>query len=84
MHPLIRCRNCDSKLLQLEDVSELSDGSYLAHRHCPECQSSDSVSVGSFAVRIWQAREERLLEQLRETANALADGAPLNAVFPAA
>ncbi len=60
MLPLIRCRECDSKLLQLERIWLLADGRRVAHRRCPECGTRDSVTVGAFAMKLWLAREERL------------------------
>src|SRR3954454_534607 len=68
MLPLIRCRECDSKLLQLERIWLLADGRRVAHRRCPECGTRDSVTVGAFAMKLWLAREERLRGELSETA----------------
>ncbi len=68
MLPLIRCRECDSKLLQLERIWLLADGRRVAHRRCPECGTRDSVTVGAFAMKLWLAREERLRSELSETA----------------
>ena len=64
MLPLIRCRECDSKLLQLERIWLLADGRRVAHRRCPECGTRDSVTVGAFAMKLWLAREERLRSEL--------------------
>jgi len=66
MLPLIRCRECDSKLLQLERIWLLADGRRVAHRRCPECGTRDSVTVGAFAMKLWLAREERLRSELSE------------------
>jgi DNA-directed RNA polymerase subunit RPC12/RpoP len=77
--PLIRCRECDSKLLQLERIWLLADGRRVAHRRCPECGTRDSVTVGAFAMKLWLAREERLRSELSETAAELAGGAEVPA-----
>ena len=79
MLPLIRCRECDSKLLQLERIWMLADGRRVAHRRCPECGTRDSVTVGAFAMKLWLAREERLRAELSETADELAGGAEVPA-----
>ena len=63
MLPLIRCRECDSKLLQLERIWLLADGRRVAHRRCPECGTRDSlmlaivhrgprIAVASWAIQI--------------------------------
>src|SRR4051794_25551308 len=57
MLPVIRCRECDSKLLQLERIWLLADGRHIADRRCPECSTRDSVIVGPFATQFWLARE---------------------------
>ena len=38
----------------------------------------DRVTVGSFALKLWMAREQRLREELDARATALADGAPVD------
>jgi DNA-directed RNA polymerase subunit RPC12/RpoP len=81
MLPLIRCRECDSKLLQLERIWLLADGRRVAHRRCPECGTRDSVTVGAFAMKLWLAREERLRSELLETAGELAGGAEVPATL---
>src|SRR4249920_3774983 len=81
MLPLIRCRECDSKLLQLERIWLLADGRRVAHRRCPECGMRDSVTVGAFAMKLWLAREERLRSELSETASGLAGGAEVPAAL---
>ena len=40
---LIRCRRCDSALLQLERVWLLHDGRHAAERRCPDCDRHDMV-----------------------------------------
>jgi hypothetical protein len=80
MLPLIRCRECDSKLLQLERVWMLADGRHIADRRCPECGTRDSVVVGMFATRLWLAREQRLRRDVKKAAEDLARGAELPAI----
>jgi hypothetical protein len=77
--PLIRCRDCDSKLLQLERMWMLGDGRRIADRRCPECDAHDSVIVGELAAQLWLAREERLRVGLMATADDLGCGAELPA-----
>ena len=77
MLALVRCRECDSKLLQLERIWLLADGRRVADRRCPECGTRDSVTVGVFATKLWLAREHRLRRDLIEAANELARSAGL-------
>lgn len=74
---LVRCRECDSKLLQLERIWLLSDGRRVADRRCPECGTRDRVTVGVFAAKLWLAREQRVRRDLIEAADRLAGGAGL-------
>jgi hypothetical protein len=77
MLALVRCRECDSKLLQLERIWLLSDRRHVADRRCPECGTLDSVTVGAFAAKLWLAREQRFRRDLIEAADELARGARL-------
>jgi DNA-directed RNA polymerase subunit RPC12/RpoP len=81
MLALIRCRECDSKLLQLERIWLLADGRRIADRRCPECGTRDSVIVGTFATRLWLAREQRLRLDLMKAAEKLARGAELPVIL---
>jgi hypothetical protein len=77
MLALVRCRECDSKLLQLERIWLLADGRRVADRRCPECGTCDSVAVGAFATKLWLAREQRFRRVLIEAADELAHSAGL-------
>lgn len=77
MLALVRCRECDSKLLQLERIWLLSDGRRVADRRCPECGTRDRVTVGAFAAKLWLAREQRFRCDLIDAADRLAGGAGL-------
>ena len=81
MLALIRCRECDSKLLQLERIWVLADGRRIADRRCPECGMRDSVIVGTFATQLWLAREQRLRLDLMKAAEELARGAELPVIL---
>ncbi len=69
--PLIRCRRCDSSLLQLERMWLLADGRHAAERRCPDCDRHDMVVADPRALQIWANRERQLLETLEELAAAL-------------
>jgi DNA-directed RNA polymerase subunit RPC12/RpoP len=77
MLALVRCRECDSKLLQLERIWLLADGRRVADRRCPECGTRDRVTVGAFATKLWLAREQRFRRDLIEAADRLARSAGL-------
>jgi hypothetical protein len=81
MLALIRCRECDSKLLQLERIWMLADGRRVVDRRCPECDTRDTVRVGTFATQLWLAREQRLRLDLMNAAEELARGAELAVIL---
>jgi hypothetical protein len=58
------CRDCSSKLLQLEAMWLLPDGQHIARRRCPECQRVDTVSAHPLALWAWQRRIARQREEL--------------------
>lgn len=70
--PLVRCRDCDSGLLQAVDVVGPLDGSSIVARYCPECECRDVVVADAFAVQVWQRRNTRLAEWMGGMAEALA------------
>jgi hypothetical protein len=51
---LTRCRDCSSRLLQLERVWLLPDGRHVARRRCPECGLVDHVTAGADAIWAWR------------------------------
>jgi hypothetical protein len=61
---LTECRDCSSKLLQLEQMWLLPDGRHVARRRCPECQRVDTVSAHPLALWAWRRRIERQREDL--------------------
>jgi hypothetical protein len=58
------CRDCSSKLLQLEGMWLLPDGRHIARRRCPECQRVDVVSAHPLALWAWRRRSAREREEL--------------------
>jgi hypothetical protein len=56
---LTSCRDCASKLVQLEEMWLLSDGRHIARRRCPECERVDTVSAHPLALWAWRHRNER-------------------------
>jgi hypothetical protein len=63
---LTSCRDCGSRLLQLERIWLLRGARHVAERRCPECQRRDSVVVEDAALAAWMRRERRLRAALRE------------------
>jgi hypothetical protein len=53
------CRDCSSRLLQLEEMWLLPDGRHVARRRCPECQRVDIVSAHPLALWAWRRRSAR-------------------------
>jgi hypothetical protein len=51
---LTRCRDCSSRLLQLERVWLLPDGRHVARRRCPECGLVDHVTAAPDAIWSWR------------------------------
>ena len=84
MLALVRCRECDSKLLQLERIwlAPPLDGRRAADRRCPDCGTRDSVILGTFATQLWLARVQRLRLDLTKAAEELARGAELPWFLP--
>lgn len=76
---LVRCRECDSRLLQAVDVVGPIDGSCVVARFCPECGRRDLVVAEGFAVRVWQRRDERIVTWLGTVADQIASAAEIAA-----
>ena len=72
--PLVRCRDCDSPLLQIVDIAGPIAGSVIVARHCPECERADTVVAEHEAVQTWLRREARLLTWMLAAADTLAAG----------
>jgi hypothetical protein len=58
------CRDCSSKLLQLDEMWLLPDGRHVARRRCPECQRVDIVSAHPLALWAWCRRSARQRDEL--------------------
>jgi hypothetical protein len=58
------CRDCSSKLLQLDEMWLLPDGRHVARRRCPECQRVDTVSAHPLALWAWRRQGARQREEL--------------------
>jgi hypothetical protein len=71
---LTRCRHCDSKLIQLEQLWLTPDGRQVAHRRCPECEIVDDVIADPRALWAWAAAERRHREAIERSVLELADG----------
>jgi hypothetical protein len=56
---LTSCRDCSSKLLQLDAMRLLPDGRNVARRRCPECGRVDTVCASLLALCAWQQRSEQ-------------------------
>jgi hypothetical protein len=61
---LTECRECSSKLLQLERMWLLPDGRHVATRRCPECQRVDTVAAHPLALWAWRRRSVRERNEL--------------------
>ena len=69
---LTRCRDCDSRLLQLERFWLLADRRWVAQRHCPECDVRDTVSAPGEAIAAWARRERAVRQEIKREAAELA------------
>jgi hypothetical protein len=74
MLPLTRCRQCSSKLLQLERLWLLPDGRHVARRRCPECAVIDDVTAAPEALWAWCSESRRHRDRLEQMALELAEG----------
>jgi hypothetical protein len=70
--PLVRCRDCDSPLLQLCEVVGPIDGSSVVARYCPDCERSDTVVAEHAAVEAWLRRDARTAGWMSTAADELA------------
>jgi len=69
---LTRCRACDSRLLQLERFWLLADRRWIAERHCPECETRDTVTAPGEAIAAWAHSERAVRRELKREASELA------------
>ena len=70
--PLVRCRDCDSPLLQLREVVGPIEGSSVVARYCPDCERSDTVVAEHAAVEAWLRRDARTASWMTSAADELA------------
>jgi hypothetical protein len=70
--PLVRCRECDSPLLQPLAVTAAIDGLCLVSRYCPDCARRDIVVADEIAAQAWFRRERRMTAWITLCADALA------------
>ena len=68
---LISCARCDSSLIQIERV-DYSDRGALVHRHCPECDHRDALSVATSLAELLLTHALELARALEELADCLA------------
>jgi hypothetical protein len=68
------CRDCASKLLQLDEMWLLPDGRHVARRRCPECGRVDTVSAHPLAVWAWRRQIDRQRGALEHELLALVEG----------
>ena len=55
---LTRCRDCSSRLLQLDRLWLLADGRHVARRRCPECGAVDHVTADPAALWAWRRQTQ--------------------------
>lgn len=60
------CRECSSKLLQLDELWLLPDGQHVARRRCPECGRVDTVTAHPLALWAWRRQSARQRDELEQ------------------
>ena len=71
---LTRCRDCSSKLLQLDGMWLMPDGRHVARRRCPECETVDLVTASPEALWAWRRLARQQRDRLECTAGDLVSG----------
>jgi hypothetical protein len=71
---LTACRDCSSKLLQLDRMWLLPDGRHVARRRCPDCGRVDTVSAHPLALWAWRRRSDSQREALEHDLLELVEG----------
>jgi DNA-directed RNA polymerase subunit RPC12/RpoP len=74
--PLVHCPQCTSRLIYAIDTAGY-DAEVILNRRCPECEHRDSVVTSSIAAAVWYRRDTRLMRELMELADSLAQPVPL-------
>jgi DNA-directed RNA polymerase subunit RPC12/RpoP len=77
--PLVHCPRCTSRLIYTIDTAGY-DAEVILNRRCPECEHRDSVVTSSIAAAVWYRRDTRLMRELMELADSLAQPVPLAVV----
>ena len=72
---LTRCRECSSKLLQLDRMWLLADGRHVARRRCPECEVVDHVTADPQALWAWRLQAQHQRARLELEVQELVAGA---------
>jgi hypothetical protein len=72
---LTRCRDCSSKLLQLDGMWLMPDGRHVARRRCPECERVDLVTASPEALWAWRRLARQQRDALEVTVHDLVAGA---------
>ena len=70
--PLVRCRECNSSLLQPIAVAGPIEGSSLVARSCPDCGRRDIVVAEDNAVQEWLLRDARIAAWMIAAADGIA------------
>lgn len=70
--PLVRCRDCNSSLLQPLRADRIDDDSSFVTRACPDCGRQDTVIADDVAVQAWLHREADTAARMATGADALA------------
>jgi hypothetical protein len=79
--PLVHCPRCSSRLIYAIDAAGY-DAEVILNRRCPECEHRDSVVTSAIAAAVWYRRDTRLIRELMQLADSLAQPAPLAVVQP--
>ena len=80
--PLVRCRECNSPLLQPIAVAGPIEGASLVSRFCPDCGLRDIVVAEDNAVQEWLLRDARIAAWMIADADAMAAELALAGVPP--
>jgi DNA-directed RNA polymerase subunit RPC12/RpoP len=74
---LVRCPQCESKLMSPVDATGGDGDQVVIERQCPECGHHDRVVTTPLAAIVWARHEARVATGMRALADALEDGAPV-------
>jgi DNA-directed RNA polymerase subunit RPC12/RpoP len=74
---LVRCPQCESKLMTPVDAVGGEGDDVLIDRQCPECGHRDRVVTTPLAAIVWARHEARVAGSMLALADALEAGAPV-------